>query len=193
MRISITNWYAFLALIFSFCISINGYAQITSVDYKIMYNESSNQFDVYLRVLEGKTTSTKHRIQFNSQISIIVPTGAMTEITKHYMPLQDNQQLTGTTPMEWDMIKPLISPPAMPKYDVYAVRPTLMPTALYNEMKAGDEIKLFSFKCETNTPSEVRLFKNGEDPSSTPEMFGRDFFNAFCIGSIEDVYKKGNM
>lgn len=166
-------------------------AQITSVEYKIKHNEKTKEFDVYLVVLEGMTSSTKHRIQFNSQISFLVPTGSATTISQLYMPLQDNQELKGTLPMEWDMVKPLTAPTAMPEYDFYAVRPTLIPTSLYNQIKAGDEIKLFSFTCQTHKTESVRLFKNGIDPTSTNEMLGRDFFNSFCIGGITDVYKKG--
>lgn len=173
--------------------TLTTFAQITSVEYKISQNKSSEEFDVYLKVIEGSTKKTIHRIQFNSQISMLVPTGSKVEITKNYMPIQDHQEYKGTLPMEWEMMKPLTSPPAMPNSDFYAFRPTLIPTSLYNDLKAGDEVKLFSFSCPTTKKNEVRLFKNGEDPTSTAGMYGRDFFNSFCIGSVTNIYKKSNL
>lgn len=179
---------------FIFCLfTISVFSQVTAADYKIVMNNSTNEYDLYLRILEGGTKNTKQRIQFNSQIAIVVPTGNKVEITKNYMPIQDNQEYKGTLPMEWEMMKALVAPPAMPKNDFYAFRPTLIPTALYNDLKPGDEVKLFSFKCPAMKKDEVRLFKNGEDPSSHTGMYGRDFFNSFCLGSVTNIYKNSTL
>ncbi|HRD06849.1 MAG: hypothetical protein U0V54_08245 [Saprospiraceae bacterium] len=167
------------------------FAQVTAASYELVYNEKEKQFDVYLVVLEGSAQTTRHRVQFNSQISLVVPTGTTLEIVKNHNPFQDNQQYKGTVPLIWELVKPLIAPSPSPKSDFYAVRPVLFPSSFYNDVSQGDKIKLFTFKAVTDMPEEVRLYNNGVDPG--PEvngMLGRDFNNGFCMGGPAQLYKK---
>jgi hypothetical protein len=67
----------------------------------------------------------------------------------------------------------------------------LAPTAFYNDIKAGDEIKLFSLKVNpiVDCAEGVRLYDNQEDPNSgAAGMMGADFSNGFTIGGVEQKY-----
>lgn len=183
-----------LTLFFLLC-CVLGYAevnaQVTAANYELVYNEKEKLFDVYLVVLEGSATTTRHRVQFNSQVSLVVPTGATLEITQNHNPFQDNQQYKGTKPLVWELVKPLIAPAPSPKSDFYAVRPVLFPSSFYNDVNQGDKVKLFTLKITTDNIQGVRLFNNGVDPG--PEvagMLGRDFNNGFCMGGPAQLYTK---
>ena len=71
-----------LSLFFLLCFGF-GYpalkAQVMAASYELVYDEKEKHFDVYLVVLEGSASTTRHRVQFNSQVSLIVPTGAVVE------------------------------------------------------------------------------------------------------------------
>lgn len=166
-------------------------AQVMAATYELVYNQKEKLFDVYLVILEGSANTTRHRVQFNSQISLVVPTGTTMEIVKSHNPFQDNQYYKGTTPLVWELVKPLVAPAPSPKNDFYAVRPVLFPSSFYNDVNQGDKIKLFTFKAVTDMPESIRLYNNGVDPG--PEvngMMGRDFNNGFCMGGPAQLYKK---
>ena len=166
-------------------------AQVLAASYELVYDEKEKSFDVYLVVLEGSAKTTRHRVQFNSQISLVVPTGTTLEIVKSHNPLQDNQQYKGTVPLVWELVKPLIAPAPSPNNDFYAVRPVLFPSSFYNDVNQGDRIRLFTFRSTTDNPGGIRLFNNGVDPGpEVPGMMGRDFNNGFCMGGPAQLFKK---
>jgi hypothetical protein len=86
----------------------------------------------------------------------------------------------------------LINPITKSKY--FSITPSLSPTSRYDDLKVGDEIKLFSISTQkTYCNGEVRLFDNETDPKPTdPGMAGGDFSNGFTIGGIQNVYE-GNI
>lgn len=168
------------------------FGQITGVDYLMKYNCETNQYDVKIVVLGGSATTIPQRAQFNAQISLVVPTGETVEITEHYMPLQNNQNYTGTIPINWWLGTPKISPQAQPENDFYGVTPTLSPASLYNNLQENDIVKLFSFTAGITGQYDenVRFFNNDEDPNASDTgMGGNDFKNGFTIGSSTQLYQ----
>ncbi|MEM9545856.1 MAG: T9SS type A sorting domain-containing protein [Bacteroidota bacterium] len=168
-----------------------GFGQVKSVDYKMQYNCETDAYVVSLVILEGSATSEQERVQFNSQISLVVPTGNIVEITDLYMPLESNQNYNSLIPMKWNVTNPVISPEAQPESDFYSVLPSITPLSYYNDIDEGDEIKLFSFIAgESKMYDErVRFFDNGIDPPShAPGMFGGNFTNGFTLGSGIQIY-----
>ncbi len=167
------------------------FGQIESVDYFMKYNCETNQYDVSLEILEGAANTVPHRAQFNAQISIVVPTGEAIVITNKYMPLQANQNYTGTAPLDWGLGNPIFSPEVQPENDFYSIIPKLAPAAFYNDLAKGDIVTLFSFLAGTTGQynEDIRFFRNGIDPShSGAGMGGGDFSNGFSLGSSLQLY-----
>lgn len=170
-------------------------SQVNSVDYLMKYNCETNQYDVSLVILDGSATTVPQRAQFNAQISLVVPTGMNVGVTAMYQPLNNNQAYTGTVPLVWFQGSPIISPAAQPENDFIGITPTLSPASFYNDLEAGDVVKLFSFKAGTTGQYDenVRFFKNGIDPSSNmPGMGGGDFSNSFTIGGSTQIYNENS-
>lgn len=179
-----------------FCLTTAAaFGQVKKVDYLMKYNCETNKYDVSLMIKEGSATTIPHRAQFNSQISIVVPTGEAVVITNKYMPLQSNQDYTGTAPLDWGLGNPIFSPEAQPENDFYSVIPKLSPASFYNNMEEGDVVMLFSFIAGTTGQynEDIRFFKNGIDPDDNDVgMGGGDFSNGFSIGGAEQLYN-GNI
>ncbi len=168
-------------------------AQVKKVQYQLRYNPIDTAYDVYLIIHEGKATSSNDRAQFNAQISLLVPTETKLQVHKLYMPLRNNINYDGTSPMKWILTNTVVSPISKPKYDFISFTPVLSNNDAhrYNNLAQGDSIKLFSVR-PNPLPScltDIRLFENGLDPNSAaPGMQGGNFNNGFTIGSIEQKY-----
>ena len=165
--------------------------QITSVDYVMKYNCETNQYDVFIEILGGSATTIPQRAQFNSQISLVVPTGETVTLHESYLPLQNNQLYDGTTPADWFLGIPVTAPSAQPENDFYGITPTLSPAAFYNDLETGDLVKVFSFTAgEMEQYDEnVRFFRNNEDPGNdAPGMGGSSFANGFTLGGPTQLY-----
>ena len=179
--------FAFMTLI-----SINMDAQVTKVDYQIKYNTDNCLWDFYIIIQEGTATIIPHRAQFNSQYSIVLPTGTVISGSPtNYMPLQNNQSYTGTVPLKWTLGTPVVNPAASPGNDFYGITPTLSPASFYNNLAPGDTVKIFALNISpiTECGVGVRLFINGSDPASNaPGMGGGDFSNGFTIGGSTQIY-----
>ncbi len=172
-----------------------GVAQVTNVRYQMRYNTTTCRYDCFLIIISGTATTAQQRAQFNSQYSIVVPTGSSITVAQNFMPLQNNQSYTGTTPLRWILSSSVIAPAAAPQSDFHSITPTLSPAAFYNNLIAGDSIRLFSLSISpvTNCGSGIYIYRNGIDPgSSAPGMGGGDFNNGFTMGSANQLYS-GNI
>ncbi len=181
-----------LSFCFIFGLSIG---QVTGVDYLMKYNCETNQYDVNIVILGGSATSASHRVQFNSQISLVVPTGETVQITEKYMPLIGNQNYNGSIPMDWKLGNPILSPEAQPENDFYNVTPEFATTSFYNNLKKNDVVTVFSFIAGSSEQYDenVRFYKNGMDPnSSAPGMGGGNFNNGFTIGGPTQLYNNNS-
>ncbi len=166
-------------------------SQVESVNYKLQYNSETCLFDCYLVVNEGEAKKTLHRAQFNAQITLVAPQASNVHITESYMPLINNQDSRSTHPAEWEVSNEIESPHQLKGSRLVSIFPELLPTAFYNDVNAGDEIKLFSFTVipTLNCAKDVRLYNNNEDPSSIGKgMAGSDFRNGFTMGGVEQKY-----
>lgn len=168
-----------------------GFTQVQSVDYSLRYNSETCLFDCYLIINEGETKTTVSRAQFNSQVTIVVPVTSNVFIEESYMPLKDNQVFKSTESVSWEITNELEQPADLKNSRLVSISPVLAPTAFYNNIKQGDEIKLFSLKVNpiVNCAEGVRLFDNQKDPNSGSKgMMGADFSNGFTIGEIGQKY-----
>lgn len=166
-------------------------AQVTSVDYQLKYDTAACQYDAYIIINAGSATTVPQRIQFNAQYSIVVPTGTALSVTQSYMPLQSNATYTGTTPLTWSAGTPIIAPAAQPESDFYSITPDLGITSHYNDLAAGDTVRIFSIAVDTvfDCSQGIRIYENGVDPdSNAPGMGMADFSNGFTLGSITQIY-----
>jgi hypothetical protein len=181
-----------LTLLFVGCMSHLAYSQVTGVKYGVHKNAKNGHFDCYIYISEGEAKSAIHRTQFNAQYSVLVPAGSAVSMAERFMPLQDNQTYNGHTPCEWRIASVVRAPQIMPDKDFYGIIPSMGPTSQYNDIKAGDTIKLFSLSVipSPKSSSEVRLFENNKDPvSSDAGMSGANFANGFTIGGLTQLYK----
>ena len=168
-----------------------GISQIQSVDYSLRYNKETCLFDCYLIVNQGKTKNTLSRAQFNSQVSIVAPVTSNVFVVESFMPLKDNQEFRSSDPVSWEITNELESPAELQDSRLVSISPVLAPTAFYNDLEQGDQVKLFSLKVSplTDCGAGIRLFDNSTDPKSDSEgMKGADFDNGFTVGSVEQKY-----
>ncbi len=170
------------------------FSQVTSLDYLLKYNSADCLYEVHIIIVEGSAVSIGQRVQFNSQISLVTPTG--TEFTgepTNYMPLQNHQNYNGTNPMEWNLGESISDPPSSPGNDFTVVQPTLSPASFYNNMYTGDTIKLFAFGLDGDFTcgNGVRFYENNVDPTSSDEgMEGSNFSNGFTLGNPIQLYNE---
>ena len=167
-------------------------AQVTGVNYQILFNPATCLFEGRLIINSGSATSPIQRAQFSAQYSIIVPTTSTLTLVSNHMPLQNNQNFGGIHPTVWFVSSYIQNPASLPDYDIYSITPSLTPTSFYNTLNTGDTIHLFSFSVDPLPPcaSGVRPFENGVDPgSSAPGMNGGDFTNGFTIGGASQKYE----
>lgn len=167
-------------------------AQVTAVEYSMVYNEHTELYDCYLYVTKGSTKTIIDRLQFNAQFSIVIPTGTEVVLASYHMPLIDNQFYKSTSPQEWGVTSRVSSPESAPLHDFYGITPKLAPASFYNDLFEGDYVHLFSLQL-TNKGTVVRdavLFESKKHPSGNGEgMRGGDFSNGFTIGSLTQIYK----
>lgn len=167
-------------------------AQVNAVKYSLKYNPETCLFDCYLNVEEGKTKMLRHRAQFNAQVTIVAPDGSYVAVRESYMPLKDNQEYRSDASIDWIETSLVDAPEAAKDLSFHSFTPTLAPTAFYNDLEAGAEVKLFSVVVDpmVDCASDVRLFDNTRDPnSSQPGMQGGDFTNGFTMGGLNQLYK----
>lgn len=178
-----------------FCsIGINNLdAQIEELKYLLQYNCETNQYDVNIKIMEGSASTVLQRIQFNSQLTILVPTGMSFEIVDRYQPLEDNQNYQGTIPNEWGTYSPIISPDGHEEYDFYSIAPNLTPASFFNNIDEGEEIMLFSFTVDGSSEYDdrIRFFNNKEDVELS-FYEGADLRNGYSVGGAQNKYK-GNI
>lgn len=184
--------FKFLSLaVWLFILPVFSLAQINNVSYRLSFNPATNLYDVYLHVNEGSAKKVKERVQLNAQLTLLVPEGSDVEVAQNHMPLQDNQSYNGTKPMPWNKANVVKSPASDPSHDYISIVPQLSPVSFYNDLKAGDQVKLFSLRIShvANCGNDVRLYNNTADPVSTdPGMAGGDFSNGFTLGSTKQKY-----
>jgi len=172
--------------------SVTVFAQVQGVDYLMKYNCDANVYDVSIVILSGSASSITERAQFNSQITIAVPTGEQFQFVEQFMPLRDNQDYMSVEPMEWKLGNAAIAPADQPAMDFYPISPVLSPASFYNDLNAGDVVKLFSFVAGDSGQYDegVRFFNNGEDPDdSAAGMNGGDYSNGFTLGGPLQIYQ----
>ncbi|MEE9438532.1 MAG: T9SS type A sorting domain-containing protein [Saprospiraceae bacterium] len=183
-----------LLLILVVCVQIT-YGQIKDVNYTLKYNTETSFFDCYLVINNGKTKTLKDRVQLNSLVSIVAPAGSNLYVEESYMPLKSNQDYKSSEPISWEVSNEVVSPAALPDSKIVSISPFLIPSAFYNDMSAGDEVRLFSIKV-TPFPAcgeGVRLFDNDNDPTSSDVgMHGSNFSNGFTIGAVKQKYSGNN-
>ena len=166
-------------------------AQVTGVQYAILYNTETELLDCFIYIDKGETNTVRDRVQFNAQYSLIIPTGATVSIESSDMPIINNQQFSGTKPVEWTISSSLIAPESLPEFDLYGITPALAPAGFYNNLKKGDLVKIFSVKIkgETIDIDQVRLYDNIQDPQSHDKgMQNGDFSNGFTMGGYIQLY-----
>lgn len=171
-------------------------AQVSKLNYLLEFNAKDSSYGVYLRIVEGTSMTATHRAQFNSQISVVKPTNTTFNIVELNMPIQGNNAMNSTNPpLEWLVSNDAIAPAINPNVDFLAITPILSPTAFYNKLTPGDEVKLFSFRVTPLplNPLDVRFYDNATDPKNFEAgMAGHDFSNGFTIGGVMQDYA-GNL
>jgi hypothetical protein len=162
--------------------------QVTKVTYDLRFN--GKNYVAYLIILDGKTKQAKDRIQFNSQISIIVPSGLSVDVSSYHMPLYDNINYNGKKPMRWEISNELFNVPSLGGKSIYSIKPNFSKTAFYNDLQEGDSIKLFTIDVTPlpSNPDDVRLYRNGEDATSK-KMQGNNFSNGFTLVGVDQLYQ----
>lgn len=169
----------------------SGLSQVTKVNYQMRYNATTCRWDCYIIIEEGSATLAGERIQYNSQYSLVVPTGTNVSVAQNFMPLNSNQNYMGTVPLKWQVASIIDTPSVTPNLKYYGITPNLSPSSFYNNLNEGDTVRLFSITVTPNLycGDSIWIFRNGIDPDSgAPGMEGGDFSNGFAIGSPDQIY-----
>ncbi len=179
----------------------HSYGQVSGVKYQMKYNPVTCKYDCYIVIITGTSTTAPQRAQFNSQYSIVVPTGSTLSVAQNFNPIQGNNSGTNTTPpLQWTISSNINAPAVTPLVDYYSITPTLSPTSFYAPLSPGMEVKLFSLTISptVNCSEGIRIYENpvivngvrvsGDPSSSEPGMGGGDFANGFTIGGIQQDY-----
>ena len=177
------------------CLNSPMMAQIKKVNFQLKFNPQSSLYDCYLHIAEGNAFTKKERIQFNAQVSFVLPAEAEMNIIETHMPLKDNLNYGGNNAAKWYITNKIENPAALRGQRIVSVTPDLSPTGQYNELREGDMVKLFSFNVYPlpTCGEAVRLFNNATDPGSSSEgLRGGDFSNGFTIGGTAQKYS-GNL
>jgi hypothetical protein len=164
-------------------------AQVKSVSYDLRFNNQTRLYDAYLIINEGNARTPLERLQFNSQFSIVAPGSSSFIMNKSHMPLVNNADYKGNKAMTWVVSSFLEKVPCLNGNSVYAICPKMNATSFYNDMKEGDEVKLFSIEISPlpADKSDVRIFNNKKDPSSK-NLEGNDFNQGFTMGSVKQLF-----
>lgn len=171
-------------------------AQINNISYRLSFNPVTNLYDCYLHVNQGSAKKINERVQLNAQLTLVVPEGSEVEVAQSFMPLQNNQSYNGKTPMNWSKANVVRKPAADPFHDYVSIVPQLSPASFYNDLHAGDQIRLFSIRVShvANCGDDVQLFDNQLGLASTDVgMLGGDFRNGFTVGGIRQKYAKNEI
>ena len=166
-------------------------AQVSDVAYTMKFNEETCLFDCYMIVKEGGAQTMRERVQFNAHYTVVVPTGSEVVVEDVYMPLKNNQGYRSSEPTDWYISTMLRNPSSRSGSDFYGIAPALTPSAFYNDVRQGDEIKLFSISVTpmVECGQGVRLYNPLTDPtSSDPGMDGSDFSHGFTMGGLNQLY-----
>ena len=180
-----------------FCLFIQNMvsAQVTDVKYMLRFNDTTQLFDAFLVAESGNATTVPQRTQFNSQFSVVVPSGSNVSVSENFLPLLGNQNYNSMTPREWRIMNSITAPLSNPHNDYHAINVSLSPAAQYNNITQGDTLKLFSLSVQPipTCKQEVRMFENDTDPTSQdPSFMGGDFSNGFTMGGSLQLYS-GNI
>ncbi len=153
--------------------------QVTGVRYYMEYNYDNCQYDCSIIIDEGNATLAPYRTQFNSNYTIVVPTGTTINIEETYLPIQNNQNYTGTVPADWVIGASAINANGL-GIDYHPIVPSISPSAQFNDITEGDTLKLFSFSVDGNTDcgAGVRFYENGVDQNAN----GADYSSGYTIG-----------
>ncbi|MBC7885179.1 MAG: Ig-like domain-containing protein [Saprospiraceae bacterium] len=187
--------YHLLSFTLSFYVLQSVNAQVTDVKYLIKYNPNVDLFDCYLVIEAGTATTVVQRTQFNAQLSVVVPTGTRLHVEQNYWPRVQNQNYNSTQPINWNRFLLVKASAECPENDYYSIFPSLAPTSQYNNLAAGDTVKLFSLTIDTlkGCASEIRLFENETDISpDNPCAQQVSLNNGFTMGGIGELYR-GNV
>lgn len=178
----------FLNTLLLFLFSLLSFSQVSSVNFLLNHNCETNLYEVKLKILGGSAVTTPERSQFNSQISMVIPTGLDFEIVERFNPIKNNQNYDGTDATNWSKFSPVVSPPEQPENDFYSISPQLAPASFYNNLSTDDEVLLFSCKIgiDTEYNPNIRFYDNENDPAI--QSAGSDFRNGFAIGSPIQIY-----
>ncbi|MBK9254095.1 MAG: cadherin-like domain-containing protein [Saprospiraceae bacterium] len=186
-----SSFYLVGCIILCLLIYFNANGQVSGVKYQLKYNVDSCWFDAFLIIEGGSGNSVTERKQAHSKFSVVVPNGTFIDVVKNYMPIENNEFYDGTDPVAWNINSVVNAPIADPANDYYIISPSSDFDAHYNDIYAGDTIKLFSLIIDSifNCGFGVRQYDNGSDPGPLePGMGFINFANTFNMASGSELY-----
>ncbi|MEE9439756.1 MAG: hypothetical protein V3V14_12195 [Saprospiraceae bacterium] len=181
MKFSLTT----LFCIVLFFLTSSMYAQVEHVSYMMKYDTASCKFDCYIVIDAGSANTIPNRAQLSTQYTIVVPNGLSLTITDKYMPLINNYTYTGTVPANWVVSNSYVSQ----YFTYYGIIPPSSPLPMYNDLAAGDTVKIFSVAIAgmNNCASEVHVYENGVDEDFN-QTGGSDYSNGIHLGNVQGQY-----
>jgi len=162
-------------------------AQVTAVDYVLVYDPSSCLYNACVVMAEGTLTGQSLESQMaNVQLSVVVPDGVEITIDSVMSPI-------GTAgPVEWT-VSAVISPPQSTTTNRYYSFVPVLSTASFPGFEIGDTIPMFGMRLtpNNNCGEDIRLWDDELDPSPAQLPLGQDFGNGFslAIPFLQQLYR----
>ncbi len=151
--------------IFSFLLAMlfagNMTSQVRGISYALSFGASTLSYDCFIIIYKGETLSKKQGIQFNSQVSIVVPTGSNLEVSKLFMPFNDNINHKNRNSIE------------------------LLVTDVVFSLSEDSRLFSRSTISNENEISDIGLYENEVDK----EIVDKEFSNGFSLGNSNQIFK----
>gem|GEM_PF-3161920 len=172
------------------CLFSNSFisAQVTGVQYILDYNQETTLYDAKIVITSGNASSNFARVQGNSQFSIVVTRDTELTIVEYHNPIMGDPFNGDEEPQLWN-ITGVTEDPNIP-LDYHQVVVNTSPTARYEDLNAGDTVKLFSLSTMPVNVCDfqIRIWDNELDPEPADLPSAPQPDNGFTVGSLNQLY-----
>jgi hypothetical protein len=177
-----------LAGVFSLVTMLSVSAQVSHVQYDLIYNAALGLYEAHAYVVDGSLIYPS-TIPFPTKFSVVVPAS----IDDSPFTVVQNVNPPGNS---WSQSNSVYAPAAAPNNDFHAfVIPGGGGSNAYPMFSSGTDILLFRFSVPSGgVVGGIRCYINGTDPNSAqPGMNGIDFSQSFKTANVERYIPGANV
>ena len=150
---------------------------VSEVDYLVKFNETTCEYDCFMKVVTGTALTQFERTLFGGSFSLVTPTETNLNFEESGFPAD------GT---DWDLNTSEIAPVNDPDHNYYNITVNA-PAGTFDFLYPNDEVFLFSISTDDNLhgPEGIRIFDNLTDPANVVQ----NIQNQFNLGTVDNDYQ----